>query len=230
MKSAVAVLKHFETATREMSADQYFTVSKIIPIARSLQQLTTGARTTASLSDDLCLQMRRRFLNMESHHVLSASTLLDPRFKKLGFVDMGAAEQRTRRLTDEIAGEASVWLEEANSTEEASEEAEGLWCAFDQHVADVTAKRTSTSNSVIEMRQYVQQKMIGRKESPVLWWKENCYNYSRLQFLAKKYLCIPATSVPSERLFSKAGQLVSARRSRLKPKHVNTYLFLNKNM
>ena len=36
--------------------------------------------------------------------------------------------------------------------------------------------------------------------------------------------------VPAERLFSKAGELVSARRNRLKPKQVNTYLFLNKNM
>lgn len=40
MKNAVAILKHFEAASREMSADQYFTVSKLIPIARSLQQLT----------------------------------------------------------------------------------------------------------------------------------------------------------------------------------------------
>ena len=37
------------------------------------------------------------------------------------------------------------------------------------------------------------------------------------------------SSVPSERLFSKAGKLVSARRNRLKPKHVNTFLFLNEN-
>ena len=114
MKNAVAILKNFEAATREMLADQYFTVSKLIPIARSLQQLTAGARTTTTLGDELCLQMRRRFLNMEAHHMLAASTLLDPRFKKLGFVDMGAAEQCTRRLTDEIAGEAPGRMEEAS--------------------------------------------------------------------------------------------------------------------
>ena len=54
-----------------------------------------------------------------------------------------------------------------------------------------------------------------------------CIPYSMLQHVAMKYLCIPGTSVPAERLFSKAGELVSARRNRLKPKHVNTYLFLN---
>ena len=31
------------------------------------------------------------------------------------------------------------------------------------------------------------------------------------------------------KILSKAGELVSARRNRVKPKHVNTYFFLNKN-
>ena len=38
-------------------------------------------------------------------------------------------------------------------------------------------------------------------------WQENATVYPRLQQLAKKYLCIPGTSVPSERLFSKADEL-----------------------
>ena len=48
--------------------------------------------------------------------------------------------------------------------------------------------------------------------------------------LAKKYLAIPGSSVPSERLFSKAGELISENRSQLKPKNVDTILFLNKNL
>ena len=46
MKNAVILLKPFEAATREMLADQYLTISKIIPLARSLQQLTVGASST----------------------------------------------------------------------------------------------------------------------------------------------------------------------------------------
>ena len=41
----------------------------------------------------------------------------------------------------------------------------------------------------------------------------------------KKYLSIPGTSVPSECIFSKVGQIVSERRNRLKAKHVNTWYF-----
>ena len=54
--------------------------------------------------------------------------------------------------------------------------------------------------------------------------------FPNLKILALKYLAVPGSSVPSERLFSKAGELVSERRNRLKPKNIDMMLFLNKNI
>lgn len=56
--------------------------------------------------------------------------------------------------------------------------------------------------------------------------KSNIFNYwnqhksvlCSLGDIALKYAIIPATSVPSERIFSKAGQILSAWRNRLLPK------------
>ena len=45
-----------------------------------------------------------------------------------------------------------------------------------------------------------------------------------------KNICVPATSVASERVFSSAGDIVSAQRSCLHSDHVDKLLFLKKNM
>ena len=47
--------------------------------------------------------------------------------------------------------------------------------------------------------------------------------------LARKFLSVPGRSVPAERVFSKTGELISNRRSSIKPKHVDMMIFLNKN-
>ncbi len=50
---------------------------------------------------------------------------------------------------------------------------------------------------------------------PFAWWKGSCGEFPILWRLAQVYLAIPATSAPSERAFSHAGNTVSADRSRL---------------
>ena len=54
--------------------------------------------------------------------------------------------------------------------------------------------------------------------------------YRYLTKLVKCTLTTIATSVPSERLFSSAGDLISEKRSCLKPKNVNMLLFLHENL
>lgn len=62
------------------------------------------------------------------------------------------------------------------------------------------------------------------------WWKNNGHFYPRLSLLARKYLSVPASSVPCERVFSLAGHLVNKKRARLSKDNIDLIIFLNKNM
>lgn len=52
-------------------------------------------------------------------------------------------------------------------------------------------------------------------ENPLLWWKQHQNMFPSLSFLARRYLTIPATSVPCERVFSTAGNVITQKRSSL---------------
>ena len=71
---------------------------------------------------------------------------------------------------------------------------------------------------------------ITRFHTNVQWWKARASYFPALVPLAKKYLSIPATSVASERLFSPAGDVVSAAMSTLLPEHVDQVLVVKKNV
>ena len=57
------------------------------------------------------------------------------------------------------------------------------------------------------------------------WWRDNRDSFPTLSKLARKYLCVRATSCPSERDFSIAGNIVSAKRNCLKPARSTSFVF-----
>ena len=85
LKNALDILRPFELATTEMSGEEYVCISKIIPMARSLQLVTVGNKETLPFKNELVAQMQHCFLNLETNSVLAKCTLLDPRLKKLAF-------------------------------------------------------------------------------------------------------------------------------------------------
>lgn len=81
-----------------------------------------------------------------------------------------------------------------------------------------------------EVLQYRDEQCLPLNANPLLWWLQHEEKFPLLARLAKTFLCIQGTSVPSERVFSTAGDIVTAQRSVLSADHVDVLIFLKKNM
>ena len=81
-----------------------------------------------------------------------------------------------------------------------------------------------------EISQYCPHPKLGTDDSPLLWWKVEHSKSPNLVKLARKYLCVCATSVPSKQVFSCSGHIVTDKRSLLKPDTVQQMVFLARNL
>lgn len=75
-------------------------------------------------------------------------------------------------------------------------------------------KKSIQEQAEMEIKQYMEAESIDVDSKPLVWWKQHEGRFPRLALLAKMMLCIPATSTPSERLFSTAGDIITAKRAR----------------
>ena len=78
-----------------------------------------------------------------------------------------------------------------------------------------------------EVSKYIDEPRLDVEDDLLKWWKIHCELYPMLTGVARKYLCVPATSTVSERVFSKSGKIVTPARCALKPDKV---VFLAKNV
>ncbi|GFN98185.1 Zinc finger bed domaincontaining protein 1like [haplochromis burtoni] [Plakobranchus ocellatus] len=237
MRKAVSVLEPFEQATRELSSDNFSTLSKVLPLVHLIQHMLKYDKdiNTLPLAQELQKQIQKRVPALEEIYIIGVSTLLDPRFKSFAFADKDAVRKIEERLVARMSAmggreEEEDLTDSGGQTEEA--QTQSIWACFDSKIHDymTATSRPRGARPYLEMRRYNEESPLKRDADPLAWWREIEALLPKLQVLAKNYLCIPATSVPSERLFSKAGELICDRRSCIKPDNVNMILFLNKNL
>nr|CAI5821215.1 unnamed protein product [Callosobruchus analis] len=110
-----------------------------------------------------------------------------------------------------------------------TQEVLSVWGEFDKIISNKKPTGTPLSEALIEINRFLNASHLHKDKNPLLWWKQNQHLYPTLAKLVQDKFCILATSVPCERLFSKAGTIINERRTRLSAKHVQKILFLNVN-
>ncbi len=77
-----------------------------------------------------------------------------------------------------------------------------------------------------ELTGYFGERRLEIRQDPLDWWLKEGQKYKRLFQVAMKNLVIPGTSVPSERVSSDAGNVLTKKRSCLKDENVRMLVCL----
>lgn len=220
----IVILRPLEMVTTEMSAQNYVTISKVLPIISCLNNGVNSQLPKTELGTSfksvVIVQLQKRFGNIEMFNLCSVATLLDPRFKNFHFKDPVACANAIKKLklmvsNNRMSGSSSSSEEDNN---EAGSKPFNLW----EYHQGLAQKRTSTSNhrqinsSPLDqlVMNYLSTPVTPLKKHPLETWEDMKSVYPLMFMEVQKVFCIVATSVPSERLFSKAGATLSKERNR----------------
>ncbi|XP_058252538.1 E3 SUMO-protein ligase ZBED1-like [Hemibagrus wyckioides] len=252
LEELAKALQAFESATVYLSGDSYVTVSALPPLVRWLLKSTHTIYDTgpvqafqAAASEDTTARWSREVtVTDDNPNIPIIAAALDPRFRKLKFLTTGerfSVQNKVQSLALQsmqgtVKNQCASENEEANTS--AKRISDGSVSALDSLFgcdsstdSDSETNKQDAHNQAItnDVLMYFGEQPLSKTENPLSWWKSNEAKYPTLASLAKSFLCIPATSTPSERLFSAAGNITSKKRASLTLEHVDMLTFLHCN-
>jgi hypothetical protein len=229
----ISLLEPIEEVTKEVSAEKHVTISKLIPVTRLMStvidRFNTVSQIAKNLQQALQLQFNKRFRQIEDVKLISVATLLDPRFKNIYFNNPTACANAITEINKEInilISNSSLPI--PSQVEPPLTSPSDIWSLHSHFVSSRSTPEEITSSGLyLPFKQYLQLPVISRNEDVLTFWLQNRNHYTHLYQLHHKYLCIVGTSVPAERVFSKAGNIITAKRNRLSPKRVEKIIFMS---
>ena len=150
--------------------------------------------------------------------IIRLATALDPRFKDLKCLPRGEREEVWKSV-------AALLRDEHGSTTPAHTEEPPKKRSLLLFDSDSEEEDEEESNRALN--HYRAEPTIGETGCPLQWWSNHAGAHPQLSALACKYLGSPATSVPCERLFSEAGNIVTKKRAALTSDNVNRLVCLS---
>lgn len=105
----LSILSPFHEATVELSEEKRVSGSKVIPLLKMIEKMLQEETMRSTnplareLGEHLIKHLREKLHTLQSSSIMSLPTLLDPRFKTIGFFSPTKADEAVRRLASECA-------------------------------------------------------------------------------------------------------------------------------
>ena len=246
LETVISVLKPLSVFTDALSGEKHLTISAVRPLLRHiLDEILVVSAEDCSLSKEMkeiiSDKLQTYYIHEEVSDLLDKCTYLDPRFKARYLSDEEQTQSQIKQEGEDVC--ISVIQEshepEQHTTEDIlaappAKKMKGLGAILKRIVQE---KRNEQDDSrspqeVVqkETSRYLDLPDLDPEKDPLSWWKDEAKHFPILARLARKYLCACATSVPSERVFSKASYIANHFRARLSAENVNKLVFLSKNL
>ncbi len=157
------------------------------------------------------------------------SALLDPRIKSLKFVEEKVCDEVKELLkskynqlkTDSLLATIRQLLATTSYTPSTP--------SFTQPSLFSIFGKNASQQHDDEVTIYLSLPKLDFEYDPFVWWNDHKKRFPILSKLTQIYLPVPATSILSERLFSDAEKLLTAKRTHLNSNLFNRLMFLKKN-
>ncbi|CAG5037111.1 unnamed protein product [Parnassius apollo] len=191
-----------------------------------------------TLKNNMLAKLDKRFPITDK---IVVAALLDPRFINLSQIDTYLEQKNTTRaaflaeyIKIHISGESTTMATLAPAVITSFSNESVLSKLSKKHSCSGTSSiLTSTECNEADQECWMYLAAANAcdvKDDDILnYWQNKKKTFPLLSELARIMLAIPATSTPSERVFSIAGLTVTVKRSRLSPVRVNKIIFIHDN-
>ncbi|XP_077972379.1 zinc finger BED domain-containing protein 4-like [Styela clava] len=229
IENLIETLEPFNRVTLDISRKDA-TISLIIPSVGVLKLLlgSSGPETRGikSMREVMLRSINSRFCKIQENRQAMLACLLDPRFKDRAILDE-ASKQRAIQWMEEESNvlAASIPTAEPEVTQPGPSSLDTMFDSILHY------ERPTSGTGSSQLHQYMLEPVADRKKTDVCkWWHDNACRFPILAILARKYLSAPPTSVPSERVFSTAGNIYADNRCSLLGANAEKLCFLNYNL
>ena len=231
MSDLCSFLKPFKEATVLMSASEYPTLGMVVPVFHLVSEhvriaiaASTGFRSTHTIRFAKAVKTKLdEYRELVSCPEVQIAACLDPRVRPY-LLKIGISEENVKELIRkdyELEYESQFLAERCTNATACSLDSEAIGQSFLELLtkdSDSVSGSASQEPFVGELNRWMQHAPMTLTQSSrdvCMWFKVNMCLYPRIQRMARDYMGVTSTSVPSECAFSRAGTTVSIRRARL---------------
>jgi hypothetical protein len=161
------------------------------------------------------------------------SALLDPRYKRLKYVEKEDMKNKAKQKLVEMVQMCLNKVADSPPPSKKKKFSPVPMSLMDSSSSDddeaPLASTCSSFHALHEVEKYLREPKCDKSTNPLEWWKINEAKFPTLAQVAREILCIPSTSTASERVFSTAGNIATTKRSLLKPELIDSLIFLAHN-